>query len=246
MDIIERKAVSLELDDAKEGSFVARIATLDVIDKDGDLTKPGAFKANSEVLISAYQHGSWMGSLPVGKAIIKEDGPDAIAIGEFNLKTDAGRDHYEAVKFTGGLQEWSYGFKVEESDEETRDGQKVRILKKVTVFEISPVLLGAGIDTATLAIKAEKATYTDQSEAVLAAVTDLVTRTKSLADLRRKEGRVLSSKNRERMKGLLDMLSTVASDLKGLLDATEPVDDEKLAQAVLLFSKIRRELTEVI
>ena len=93
MDIIERKAVSLELDDAKEGSFVARIATLGVIDKDGDETKPGAFKANSEVLVSAYQHGSWMGSLPVGKALIKEDGHDVLAIGEFNLKTDAGREH---------------------------------------------------------------------------------------------------------------------------------------------------------
>ena len=113
-------------------------------------------------------------------------------------------------------------------------------------MEISPVLVGAGIDTATLAIKAEKATYTDQSEAALAAVTDLVTRTKLLADLRRKEGRVLSSKNRERIKGLQGMLSTVASDLKELLDATEPVDDEKLAQAVLLFTKIRRELSEVI
>ena len=241
---IERKVVSLELDDAKEGAFIARIATLGVIDKDGDETKPGAFKGNGEVLVSSYQHGSWMGELPVGKAVITENGKDVLATGEFNLKTDAGREHYESVKFSGGLQEWSYGFRVDESDEETRDGGKVRVLKKITVFEIAPVLLGAGIDTGTLAIKSGT-TYADHAEKVLAAVSELVARSKSLADLRLKEGRVLSMKNRERMKKLLTMLSGVASDLKELLDATEPVDDEKQSQAVLLFTKIKRELAEV-
>jgi len=252
MKEIERKAVSLQLDEAKEGSFVARIATLNVIDKDGDVTLSGAFPNGKEILISAYQHTSWMGSLPVGKAVIQEDGEDVLAKGEFNLKTEIGRDHYESVKFSGGLQEWSYGFKVleVESDKnvdkwttEHEGARPARIMKKLDPFEMSPVLLGAGMDTATLAIKS---TYTDQGEAVLAAVTELVIRTKSLADLRQKEGRVLSSANRERMKKLLGMLSGVASDLKELLDATEPVDDEKLAQAVLLFTKIRRELTEVI
>ena len=47
------------------------------------------------------------------------------------------------------------------------------------------------------------------------------------------------------MSKLLSMLSTVASDLKDLLDATEPVDDGKLAQAVLLILKIKRQLSEV-
>lgn len=247
MDNIERKSVQVELKEGEgeEGSFTARIATLNVIDKDGDMTLPGAFKNGVEVLVSAYMHGSWMGGLPVGKAVIHEEGDDVLAEGEFNLKTETGREHYEAVKFSGKLQEWSYGFKVDESGEKEIDDQKVRLLKKVTPFEISPVLLGAGVGTATLAIKNDKATYADQAETVLAAVTDLVTRTESLADLRRKEGRVLSSKNRERIKKLLEMLSGVASDLKELLDATEPVDDEKLAQAVLLYTKIKRELMEV-
>ncbi len=246
-EAIERKAVSLQLDDAKEGTFVARIATLNVIDKDGDITKAGAFKKGQEVLISAYQHGSWMGSLPVGKAVIKVDGDDVLAVGEFNLNTAAGTEHYEAVKFSAGLQEWSYGFRVDEAGEDTIDGSKIRVLKKLTVFEISPVLLGAGVDTGTLAIKS-LATYSDQAETVLAAVTELVARSKSLADLRRKEGRELSAKNRERLMKLLTTLSglsTVATDLKELLDATEPVDTQKQSQAVLLISRIKRNLAEV-
>jgi hypothetical protein len=249
---LERKAVQLELKADKEGAFVAKIATLDVIDRDQDVTKAGAF-TGKEVLISSYMHGSWQGGLPVGKAVISENGNDVVAEGEFNLDTETGREHYKAVKFSGGLQEWSYGFRVTEegSDEEIDEWAKAhdgarpgRILKKVDPFEISPVLLGAGIDTATLAIKSQS-TYVDQAEMALAVVTDLVTRTQSLADLRLKEGRVLSTKNRERMKTLLESLSGVATELKDLLDATEPVDNEKLAQAVMLVTKIKRQLTEV-
>jgi len=251
MKEIERKAIQVELKEDKEGSFTARIVTLDAIDKDGDVTISKAFP-NKKVLVSAYQHGSWQGALPVGKADFREEDSSILGLGELNLKTIAGREHYETLKFAPELIEWSYGFKVlqQGSDKEIDDWSKdhdgarpARILKKVDPFEISPVLLGAGVNTATLAIKS---TYTDQGEAVLAAVTELVTRTKSLADLRQKEGRVLSSANRERMKKLLTMLSGVASDLKELLDATEPVDDEKLAQAVLLYTKIKRELTEVL
>lgn len=358
---IERKTIQLQLKEDKEGSFKARIATLNVIDKDGDVTLPGAFPDGITVLVSAYQHGSWMGELPVGKAVINESGEDVIAEGEFNLKTQAGKDHYESVKFSGGLQEWSYGFKVDESEEEDRDGQKVRLLKKLTPYEISPVLLGSGIETETLAIKSEakgvipyketpkapedetwdagkevkeadiddlkvmsawydsknadtkdayklphhKAsgshsvvwkgvaaamgalrgarggvaipagdkkgvynhlvkhykqfdkeppefralddglTYADQAETALAAVDDLVTRTKSLADLRREDGRDLSDTNRERIKELQESLSTVAKELSDLLAATEPVDTEKLAQATLLLTKIKRTLSEV-
>lgn len=244
---IEHKRVKLELkedEDAKVGSFIARIATLNVVDKGGDITLPGAFPDGAEVLVSAYQHHSWMGALPVGKAVIKEQGDEVIAEGEFNLNTETGREHYESIKFSGGLQEWSYGFRVIEFEETEEDGQHIRQLKEIEPYEISPVLLGEGIDTVTLAIKAGQSTYVDQANAVLAAVEEFVNRTESLADLRRKEGRVLSTANRERMKKLYASLTEVAQNLKELLDATEPIDKEKLAQATLLLTKIKRTLEE--
>jgi len=246
MDNIERKSISVELKDEQEGSFVARIATLNVRDKDNDITIPGAFKKKT-VLVSAYMHGSWMGKLPVGKATIRENGNEVIAEGQFNLKTTEGRDTYEAIKFAPELQEWSYGFYPIEHEEGTGDDEGTRILKKVDVKEISPVLVGAGVNTGVLAIKnkLEGVTYIEQAEAALAAVDDLVIRTKELASLRRKEGRVLSTQNRERMKKLLNSLSEVAADLKELLEVTEPKDDKALCQAILLFSKIKRELSEV-
>ena len=242
---IERKSISVELKADEPGSFIARIATLNVRDKDNDITLPGAFPEGKTVLVSAYQHGSWMGRLPVGKAIIHEVGNEALAYGQFNLAMSEGKDTYEAVKFAPELQEWSYGFYPEESEEGAGENAGARILKKVDVKEISPVLVGAGVDTLTLAIKQDKP-YAEQAESVLAAVTDLTARTKSLADLRLKEGRTLSVANRDRMKGLLSSLTEVAADLKGLLDATEPKDDKALLQAILLYTKIKNELSEVI
>lgn len=244
-DNLERKSLSIELKDEAEGSFVARFATLNVRDKDNDITRPGAFLKNKTVLVSAYMHGSWNGKLPVGKATISESGDDVIAEGQFNLKTIEGKDTYEAIKFAPELQEWSYGFYPIEAEDGKGEDEGARILKKVDVKEISPVLIGAGVNTGVLAIKSGS-TYIEQAETVLAAVTDLAERTKSLADLRLKEGRILSSANRSRMKRLLESLSEVAADLKELLDATEPKDDKSLLQAVLLYTKIKMQLAEVI
>jgi len=70
--------------------------------------------------------------------------------------------------------------------------------------------------------------FADQAETVLAAVTEWIERTKSLADLRMKEGRVLSTANRKRLASLLEALGKMASDIQELLEATQPEDDEKL------------------
>ena len=245
----ERKSITLELKAEEEGAFTARIATLDVIDHDGDLTRPGAFP-KKDVLVSAYQHGSWNGALPVGKATIREEGNAAIAEGKFNLATTTGRDHYEAVKFAGDKQEWSYGFKVIGSapDKEIEayakehDGARpVRIITKVEPYEISPVLLGAGINTQTLGIKAGLP-YADEAEAALAAVNAFAERTKSLADLRRKEGRDLSEPNKQRIESLLKSLADVQEELNDLL----AVDDgrDKAAAVFLEFSRINARILE--
>lgn len=325
---MEKKSISIELKAEKEGSFIARIATLNVRDKDNDITRPGAFTEGKTVLVSAYMHGSWMGKLPVGKATIHEQGDEVIADGQFNLKTSEGRDTYEAVKFAPELQEWSYGFYPIETEDGKDEEEGARILKKLDEKEISPVLVGAGVNTAVLAIKSGEETkpyenehscrledpdkydrfarkncyqkhdgkcidfifgvkegksevqamrydkdiwteeaaqnhckdykgtfeaakksgmaYADQAEAALAAVNELSERTKSLADLRLKEGRVLSPANRDRMKKLFDLLSGVAGNLKELLDSTEPKDEKVLDSLYLQYLEIQNKLREVI
>ncbi len=243
---IERKGIKVDLKDAKDGTFVARIATLGVRDKDNDITRPGAFTEGKTVLVSAYMHGSWIGRLPVGKATIHEQGNEVVAEGQFNLNTTEGRDTYEAVKFAPELQEWSYGFYPELTEDGKGEEAGARILVKVNEKEISPVLVGAGVNTGVLAIKnkSEGVTYAEQAEAALAAVNDLADRTKALADLRLKEGRTLSPANRARVQDVADALVKVEADLKTLL--AEPRDDKALAQAVLRCLKLKNQLSEVI
>lgn len=234
MEMEQKTFSEIELKADKEGGFTARIATLNVVDKDGDVTLPGAFPIGKTILISAYQHSSWGDALPVGKGVIHEKGDDVLVEGQLNLKTDTGRDHYETLKFAPELSEWSYGFIVEEFEENTEfEGQQVsRILKKVDVFEASPVLRGAGVGTATLAIKANNQgmTFTAEAEAVLAAVDDLVTRAKSLADLRRKEGRTLSAANIARIRKLAERIKEIEADITELMLVADPPDDDGKAR----------------
>jgi len=243
--IMERKSIKIELKADKEGSFVSCIATLNVIDKDKDVTLAGAFPVR-EVLVSAYQHGSWQGRLPIGKATIREVNDEVIAEGEFNLNTETGREHYEAIKFSGELQEWSYAFDPVKTEQGEWEGEKVRFLKRVDPIEISPVLRGAGVGTTTLAIKEDSGlTFTDEAETVLAAVESFSQRAQSLAELRRKEGRALSEVNRDRIDKLLVQLTSIARDLKGMLTTTEPVDKEQAQKLLLEFLRIEQNILEV-
>jgi HK97 family phage prohead protease len=151
-----KKSLSqVEIKSADRGTVEAVFSTFDVVDKDGDVTRPGAFTDGEEVLISSYQHTSWGGALPVGKGKIRQTKSEAILEGQFFLDTTAGRDHFTVVKaLAGRQQEWSYGFDVLDSEDGTFDGREVRFLKRLKVHEVSPVLVGAGVNTRTLAVKA--------------------------------------------------------------------------------------------
>jgi HK97 family phage prohead protease len=151
-----KSGLRFEIKDAAKGLVEAVFATFKVKDLHNDWTLPGAFEEGAQVLISAYNHKSWWDGIPVGKGVIRTDEKRAILVGEFNLNTEAGREHFEMVKFTGDLQEWSYGFdvmKTGEVTEELRQIGVVRVLEKLKVYEVSPVMLGAGIETETLSVK---------------------------------------------------------------------------------------------
>jgi phage head maturation protease len=136
-----------------EGRVTAVFATLGVVDSDGDVTLPGAFENGAPVRISAYNHTSWAGALPVGKGTISERGNEAILDGQFFMDTQAGRETFTTVRQLGALGEWSYGYDILEAEPGTHDSQRVQFLKRLKVHEVSPVILGAGIDTRTVAAK---------------------------------------------------------------------------------------------
>lgn len=160
---METKALHVEMKDEAEGIVTARFATLGVKDKDGDLIERGAF-GKQNVKVSSYGHGSWGGQLPVGVGEIHEKGDEAIADLRFFMGSQSGRDHFEVVKGLGPLGEWSFGFEIAEEakpSEEQAERGIVRVLKKLNVFEVSPVLRGAGQNTATLSAKCDACAIKD-------------------------------------------------------------------------------------
>ena len=78
------------------------------------------------------------------------------------MDTESGKEAYNLVKAMGELQQWSFGYRVNDSEygkmkkDNSDDEQDVRYLKDLTVFEVSPVLVGANQDTYTMAIKSNK------------------------------------------------------------------------------------------
>jgi HK97 family phage prohead protease len=326
---MESKGLRLELkqDGAEEGAVIAVFSTFNVIDKDGDVTLPGAFEDGAPVRISAWGH-SWA-DLPVGRGAIKAEPERALLEGQFFMDTAHGLDTYRTIKGLADLQEWSYGYDVLESDEGAFNGQQVRFLKKLRVHEVSPVMLGAGVDTGTVDVKAEMKpweeteneiqhrvrdpgdfepdsfrritikkdkprifaiigklkgedtttiqalrfpkddgwtvadakkwvadhpdvgkglSYEYQAEiaaASLADVTAFIARTRSLADLRAKEGRVLSAANRDRLAALTSAMRESLAEVEQLLAETDPGKASAVLQEYIRYQRTVAELATV-
>jgi hypothetical protein len=177
--------------------------------------------------------------VPIGKARVYEEGGEARAELHMNLEIEAGRDWHSALKFdlagccadaegakAPAIQEWSYGFSIKDSQQETRDGTRVRVLKKLNVFEVSPVVLGAGVGTRTLAMKSGEALpFHEQLDAIIAGAGDALARARGLKALRNDDGRGLSA---TRLKQLTDLHA-------GLGELLLEADAERRAYEQLLY-----------
>ena len=155
--MMQTKTLTVEKMDAA-GTGLARIAQLSEIDKDGDTYAPGAFawgEGGGQWCQILPAHNKQ--AMPLGKAWVYEKDGWALADFTLNLETQAGSEWHKTLKFDldkgKPVQEWSYGFDTLDADFEQRDGDRVRVLKRLDVHEISPVLVGAGVGTGTLAIK---------------------------------------------------------------------------------------------
>lgn len=155
--MIHKLLEGFEIKDAEKGIVEAIIATLGVVDKDEDVITETAIPSGSKVTMSSYGHEAVYGERPVGKGeiIIRED--LAIFRGKMFLTTQGGRDTFEVLKEMGSDQQWSFGFRILGSEVPSDDWKKKgarRMLTKLDAFEVSPVIVGAGIGTRTLGVKA--------------------------------------------------------------------------------------------
>lgn len=228
---MDKKSLArLEVKDETKGEVEAVFATLDVVDKDGDITRKGAFENGAEVVISAYNHKSWEGALPVGMGTISEQGDKVIMKGQFFLNTSGGRDTFEVVKALGGKGEWSYGFNVDDSAPTEIEGKSVRELRKMTVHEVSPVMRGAGVGTMT--------TYAKSFKDEIAEATDVVTKAiqsaKRVVALRAENGKSLSTVTTASLDGLRESIKALSVILNTQEETTEDTTQDDELNAIAL------------
>lgn len=145
----EYKTGGASLKSSGHGQVTAMFCRFNVIDHDGDIVLPTAF-TNGQEVVMAWAH-DWNRIIGKGKIRVMPEG--AYFDGKFFLETDAGREAYKTVKAMGELSEWSWGFRVLKHQYVNIEGETVRQIERAEVFEVSPVLKGAGVGTHTVAIK---------------------------------------------------------------------------------------------
>lgn len=169
--VIELKHVgAVEIKDAERGEIRAIIARTEALDHDGDWTLRGAIPDGTKVKFSAYGHSVVRdGARPVGRGTITTQGDTVFVDGKFFMSTVEGRETFYTLKELaegGDAQEWSYGFEILERGEVTPELKAKgvhRVLAKVRPLEVSPVLVGAGVDTGTVALKMAMASIDGQN-----------------------------------------------------------------------------------
>ncbi len=225
-----RKSFFFQKKSAKDdGTFSAVIATLGIIDKDGDVTRAGFLGKQGSIVVPVHD---W-DHVPIGKAMVSEVGNEVIASGKINLDIQSAKDWHSAMKFDleegDPMMEWSYGFKILNGGSSVGElnGKKVRFLQPMPdgspgckLYEVSPVVVGAGEHTRTLIAKGADTKgkrFCDEILSALDAVGEIVERGEELASIRAKEGRELSQANKERLALLAESLAKSARDVTALL-----------------------------
>lgn len=240
--MIERKSFPITLQKADEtGVIEAIVSVFNNVDSGKEIVRQGFFeKSITKKLPKGVWAHDW--KQPIAKTLEAKELPPGdpqlpeqlkllggtYIKGQFNLDTQRGREAYSDIKF-GIVDEFSIGYSVT-TDKKSADG--TRELIEGDWKEWSPVLVGMNPETALISIKSEPLagqTFAEHSDSVLAAVEGLTTRAITVDEMRSKEGRTISSANRQRLQELHDAIGS-------LLTASEPKPKEPTADALRLQS----------
>jgi len=239
----EFKSIDFALDTDMEGKVEAVFSVFNNVDSDGDVVLPNSLKSFKGLEGEVPMVWSHKWENPIGKGRIVQDDDKATFKGEFIMSSESGKEAYEIVKAMGDLQQWSFGFQVDDAEQGTfqKDGQseEVRYIKSATVFEVSPVLVGANQSTYTVAVKEQKEKdvesglrFTDEAKSVLNTIDSFIDRAKELTSLRLEKGKMLSKSAQDSLMQIQDRIQEVYNDIDNILglgaeneEAKQPSDE---------------------
>lgn len=254
MPDFERKTIpltALKAVDEGNGGFAGYGSTFGNVDSYGDIVVKGAFLDTiPSFLKSGFNPvGHDWGDLPVAMpTAAKEDerglfieaafhstqyAQDARAV--ISERAAAGKDvglsigyHTDAYEMVTSELAYSSGLAQPGDPEHWMGGY--RLLKKLTLHEVSIVTVPANAEAVVTAVKSHErmtfAEHIDYADGLVSGLKAFADRVRSRTDARVKEGRVLSEANRKRIGTHLESLRGVADDIEALLAATEPKTDE--------------------
>jgi HK97 family phage prohead protease len=221
-------------DPAGEGIIEAYVSIFGNVDSYGDIVEQGAFKDSLSKWFPRYPKGIWAHdwSLPIAKTLeCREDARGLYVKAQLILTVEKGAEAWELIK-SGVVTDFSFGYEVTDYEFDTLG---FRHLKGITIYEWSPVLVGANNQATILSAKSAKG----EGEEVLEEEVDVPENTPALGEekpvgdltpipaklpeevppapepVEEKAGRVLSSKNVELIKSAI---SSIDSAISGLTD----------------------------
>lgn len=238
-DLIEFKEVA----GAPAGTFTARVAAFNNVDRNGDRLLPGAFlesikrwiaKGAPVPVVFSHNHNdpdSFIGS--VDPADLLEDGAGLQVKGQMDLADNPKARRIFGLLKAGRIKEWSFAYIVKK-ERVGKDG--ARELQEVDLLEVGPTLIGANPDTATIALKSyiedggdepdpepepESVVGAKISAGVAEAVAEFDTQLEAV--LEEKIGRAISAKRESSIRAAIAELTSI---LDGLTADEEPEGKE--------------------
>lgn len=227
-ETLERKIFEIKAMSESNGTLEGYAAVTGNVDLGGDVIAKGAFANISEFVekgFITFNH-EWF-EKPIGFITeAKEDDNGLFIKVAFHDTGDAQEarkivlERLAAGKFVG----LSIGFKTLESTWETREGEDIRVLKAVSVFETAITIMPMNPEARVTGAKGLPATSSSRAgmtlaeeiDTVLAAADGLIARLEEVKALRESEGRELSEKRIEQV-----------GELIGRLEALKPNPEEK-------------------
>ena len=199
-------------DGLQEGQFKAYASVFGNIDSYGEAVVKGAFEetlsewaTSGLVLPILFGHNMVDPDFNIGGVIeAKEDDHGLLIHGELDLENPKAVQVYRLLKGRR-INQLSFAYDVLDSGPAEKDDTKYTELRKLKLYEVSIVPIGANQETEVLAVK-------------------------SIASaLQAKAGRVLSAKNEESIKSVRDQLEAAVTALTEVLSAVGGDDDQEKA-----------------
>jgi HK97 family phage prohead protease len=191
------------------GEFEALVSVFGNVDSVGDIVEKGAFADSLSKGLPPIVWSHQWDVPPIGTTMSATETDQGLVI-KGRLFVGEGEDSpmaravYTAMKAKDGrgeptLKEFSFGFCVTDAEYKTVDGEEIRSLKGIDLFEAGPCLKGVNPATQLLAVK-------------------------SALEVDQKAGRVLSKANEDALKQAADLINAVVEQVAAPKADTAPTE----------------------